>query len=966
MSEQPKKLFLLDGMALVYRAHFAFIRNPIINSQRINTSAMFGFTNALLDILENHNPTHIGVAFDTKDPTPRHKIFPEYKAQRDAMPEDLAFAIPHVKRIIEAFNIPVIECPGYEADDIIGTIAYQADAEGDFHTYMVTPDKDFAQLVSPTTSMWKPGRKGNDTEVLDVHAILEQWEVKTTSQVIDILALWGDAADNIPGVPGIGEKTAKKLIGLYDSVEGLLENTDKLKGKQKENVENNRKQAMLSKELVKIILDVPHSVRWDDLIINERNEDAIKSLFTEFEFNSLGKRLFGASFSSGRGYTSSNSSNTSTSGTESAAELPSAKLKTISDFKKNYTLIDSENKLTQFVKKLSNQDLFCFDLETTSLNPRTAELLGVAISWESHTAYYISTSGELNSKSILKALSPTLQSNKTKIGHNLKYDLSVLLALGADCAGPFFDTMLAHSLTHYEHRHSMDYLAESMLGYSPIKLADIVPSDKDAQSDTSIEPHSEDDLFSLAKKKTRETKTTKVAKKKANSTIIDMRSLPIDKLCEYACEDADITWQLAELLAEHLDESGQQEVFYDIESELLPVLVRMEHAGIAINTDSLADINVTLESKISHLSISIEEQAGRSFNLKSPKQLGEVLFDEMQLVEKPKKTKTGQYKTDEATLSSLASKHQIVSEILEFREASKLKSTYVDALPSHQCESDQRIHSSFHQLVAATGRLASTDPNIQNIPVRTEAGREIRKAFVPAEGCILCAADYSQVELRVMAAIAGDQAMIQAFKDDQDIHSATAAKVYGVGINEVTSNMRRTAKMVNFGIIYGISAFGLSQRLSIPRGEAAEIIDTYFKEYPAIKNFMDSTIEEAHENGYITTLTGRRRVLRDINSRNGNIRNNAERAAINTPIQGTAADMIKIAMINLDKVMLEENYKSTMLLQVHDELIFDMTTEEKTELSDVITREMQQALPLPNDVPVKVDVGYGENWLQAH
>ncbi len=932
MAETTKRLFLLDGMALVYRAHFALIRNPIINSKRQNTSAVFGFANTLLDIIENHHPTHIGVAFDTKEPTPRHKMFPAYKAHRDAMPEDLAAALPDVKRLLNAFDIPVIEQPGFEADDIIGTLVKKADQDGDYQTYMVTPDKDFAQLVSETTSMWKPGRKGSDVEVLDVPAILEKWEIERVDQVIDILGLWGDAADNIPGVPGIGEKTAKKLVGLYGSVEGLLANSHKLKGKQKDNVINNRDQALLSKELVKIILDVPVETTFDDLKINERNDDAIKSLFTEFEFNSLGKRLFGAEFSTGSGHTTASTSQ---------PELVEADLKSIKDIKKKYTLIDSEEALNKLAKQLAKQDMFCFDVETTSLNPREAELLGIALSWEKDKGYFISTKGSLTKETVWNALQDSFTSNKTKIGHNLKYDLSVLLANGLVSNGPYFDTMLAHCLTAPDQKHSMDFVSESLLGYTPMKLADIAT------------PDDGDDLFSLA------------AKKK-NDKHIDMLSIPVSKLAPYASEDADVTFQLADKLAEQLDQHDLNDVFYDIEIPLLPVLVKMEHAGIAIDTEALASISVILGAKMDGLKTKLIEQAGREFNLNSPKQLGEILFDEMKLVEKPKKTKTGQYKTDESTLSALAPKHPFVADILEFRESTKLKSTYVDSLPNHQCPTDGRIHSHFHQLLTSTGRLASSDPNIQNIPVRSDAGKQIRKAFIPRPGCVLYSADYSQVELRVMASIANDQAMIEAFQQDLDIHSATAARVYGVGLDDVNSDMRRTAKMVNFGIIYGISAFGLSQRLGIPRGEASSIIETYFQEYPAIKEFMETTVEQAKTDGYVSTLTGRKRYLRDINSRNANIRNMAERAAINTPIQGTAADMIKLAMIKVDNLLIEKQAESTMLLQVHDELIFDMEVSEQAALAPAIIDAMQTALQLPNQVPVKVDSGFGANWLEAH
>lgn len=923
-----------------------------MNSKGMNTSAIFGFMNTMLEIIDNHAPTHLGVAFDTKEPTPRHKIFPAYKAQRDAMPEDLAAAIPEIKRLLKAFNIPVVEIPGFEADDIIGTMAKQADDEGSFHTFMVTPDKDFAQLVSPTTTMWKPGRKGSDVEMLDVAAILENWEIERVSQVIDILGLWGDAADNIPGVPGIGEKTAKKLIKQFGSIEKLLESTDQLKGKQKENVENNKEQAMLSKELVTIILDVPVTTTFDDLLLHNRDDEAIQSLFTEFEFNALGKRLYGNDYNSGRGH----------SITTDSDDHVHAELKSLTDLKTSYTLIDTPAALKKLTSNLNKQDLFCFDLETTSLNPRIAKLLGFAISWKKHEAYFVTPTDALPLSVIVEHLTPALTSKATKIGHNLKYDLSVLLAQGIEIHGPYFDTMLAHSLAEPDQRHSMDYLAERFLGYTTIKLADLAEA---YQKEPEEEPQSEiiEDLFALAEKKAPE---KKVAKKQKGDQI-DMLSIPPSALTNYACEDADVTFQLAEILAEQLDKADQSETFYEIESPLLPVITRIENEGISVNTAALAEISVVLGDKIATLTKDIYRQAGREFNLNSPKQLGELLFSEMQLVEKPKKTKTGQFKTDEATLSTLAGEHEIIANILDYREASKLKSTYVDALPTHLCPSDQRIHTQLHQLMTATGRIASSNPNLQNIPVRSEAGREIRKAFVPRDADhILLAVDYSQVELRVMAAIANDEAMIEAFKQDLDIHTATAANVYGVALDDVTSDMRRNAKMVNFGIIYGISAFGLSQRLGISRTEAGEIIDTYFAKYPAVKDFMDNTIEKTTEQGYTETLTGRKRIIKDINSRNAMQRNNASRAAINTPIQGTAADMIKLAMIKVDTLLTAGNYKTKMLLQVHDELIFDLHKSEQKELIPLIKQAMESALELPNGVPIKVDTGTGENWLQAH
>jgi len=769
-----------------------------------------------------------------------------------------------------------------------------------------------------------------------------------------VLALWGDVSDNIPGVPGIGEKTAKKLVKQFGSVEKLLESTDQLKGKQKENVENSKEQALLSKVLTTIILDVPVETTFGELTLENRDDDAVKSLFTELEFSALGKRLYGNDFQSGRGHS------TAAASTEQP-ELLQAELKTFSDYKTKYTHVNTPAALEKVVKLLNQQDLFCFDLETTSLNPRVADVLGVALSWKARDAYFVAPSAELSVTEILDALRPALTSKATKIGHNLKYDLSVLLAQGLDASPPYFDTMLAHALVEPDQRHNMDYLAESILGYTTIKLSEIAESMEQQLEEQQVTASADDDLFSFAEKK----EEKKPKKKKKGH--IDMSIIPPEALTDYACEDADVTFQLAEILAEQLESSGQSDVFYEIESPLLPVLVRIEHEGISVNLESLKLIGETLGKKLETLTKDIYEQAGKEFNLNSPKQLGELLFGEMELVEKPKKTKTGQFKTDESTLSALAPKHPIVANILEYREAAKLKSTYVDALPEHICTSDGRIHTHLHQLMTATGRLASSDPNLQNIPVRSEAGREIRKAFIPRSADFtLLACDYSQVELRVMAAIAGDQAMIEAFQNDLDIHTATAARVYGVELDEVTRDMRSAAKMVNFGIIYGISAFGLSQRLGIPRAEAATIIDSYFEQYPAIKEFMDNTMEQAAKDGHVETLGGRRRNLRDINSQNGMIRKNAERAAINTPIQGTGADMIKLAMVKVDKILRDGNYRSKMILQVHDELIFDLALDEKDELIPKITEAMESALALPHGVPTKADSGTGNNWLEAH
>jgi DNA polymerase-1 len=925
-----KRLFLLDGMALIYRAHFAFIQNPIRNSKGTNTSALYGFINTLLSILEKENPTHIGVAFDTSAPTPRHILFPAYKAQRDEMPEELAAAIPHVKALCRAFGIPVLEVDGFEADDIIGTLVKRAEQD-EFESFMVTPDKDFAQLISESTCMWKPGRKGSDHEIIDLPTMLANWEIERPEQVIDILGLWGDAADNIPGIPGVGEKTAKKLIAEFGSIENLIANSAKLKGKQKENVETHADQALLSKELATIILDVPVDVTWDDLVISERDEEALKTLFNEFEFRTLTKRLFptGSAEFIPR---------------ESSSEEPTLfeTFKTIRDVEHTYHLVDTPELQAQLFAALAQQKSFCFDIETTGLDRFTSRLLGVAFSWKAHEGWYLPYSD-----SLLPAVRSALASPAEKIGHNLKFDLSILHHHGIEVAGPFFDTMLADTLIAPERRHSMDYLSEILLGYTPVKLADISKPAAEPDAATLL------DLFSHAEK-------AKASKD------LDIAAIPLAILAEYAAEDADVTFQLAQKIRPLLAESGQESILKQIEGPLLPVLVGMEMEGIAIDPAALGVIGDELQIQIDELAKSIHVHADRSFNIASPKQLGEILFDQLGLAEKAKKTKTGQYKTDEQTLATLEGKHPIISDILAWRESTKLKGTYLDALPTHIVAETGRIHTHFHQLVAATGRLASSDPNLQNIPVRSEAGRKIRKAFVPRDGFTLLSCDYSQIELRVMAAISQDVTMIEAFQNDADIHTITAAKVFAVEPENVTSDMRRTAKMVNFGIIYGISAFGLSQRLAIPRTEAANIIEAYFREYPAIRQFMDRTVNEAREAGYVETLSGRRRYFPDLNSGNQNLRGIAERAAINMPIQGTAADMIKLAMIRIATLLRENSCQSKMLLQVHDELVFDLARDEQEELVPQILTAMKTALPLPNGVPVEVSSGTGPNWLAAH
>ena len=914
-------------MALIYRAHFALIRSPIYNSKGLNTSAVFGFANALLDILKNQNPTHLVVAFDTPEPTERHIIFPEYKAQRDAMPEDIQLAIPLVKKLLEGFNVPIVECPGYEADDIVGTLVTLAD-KGEIECFMVTPDKDYAQLVADHISIYKPGRQNQPPEIMGVPEVLEKWKIKRVDQVIDILGLMGDASDNIPGIKGIGEKTAQKLIAEFGSIEALLENTDKLKGKQKEKVENGVAAAHLSKKLVTIIRDAPVNVTLDDFILQERNDEALQKLFVELEFNTLGKRLFGDSFQSGRGFTPPPSAPPPLQGDLFSADIISVN-KSVNDASSIYEILDTPEKRKSFIKQIKQQGGFCFDTETTGLDAKTAELVGLSFSIKPNSGVYIPCpADQQQTQHILDEFRDCFEDPKLeKTGHHLKYDLTVLKWYGVDVKGPLFDTMIAHALIDPDQRHAMDMLAEQFLGHTTIPITSLIGEKKSEQ--------------------------------------ISMRDVPLDQIAEYAAEDADITLRLREKLEPLLKEHELEQVFHEIECPLIPVLVDMEHEGIALDTSALASFSIQLGKEIEAFQTDIYELAGTEFNLNSPKQLGEVLFDQLKIVEKPKKTKTGQYATNEQVLTDLAAHHPIVAKILEYRGATKLKSTYVDALPQSLHPKTNHIHTNYTQVATATGRLASNDPNLQNIPIRTPQGREIRKAFIPRDdGHLLFAADYSQIELRIMAALSEDPGMCEAFEAGLDIHSATAAKVYGTELDAVTSDMRRTAKMVNFGIIYGISAFGLGQRLHIPRSEAAAIIEQYFIEYPKVKEFMDRTIEEAKEKGYVSTLTGRRRYLRDITSRNGTIRAAAERTAINSPIQGTAADLIKIAMINVAQLLKEHNFQTRMLLQVHDELVFDLKKDEADDVIPLVTNAMINALPI--GLPIVVESGSGINWLEAH
>ncbi|MCB1228088.1 MAG: DNA polymerase I [Verrucomicrobiales bacterium] len=934
------RLFLLDGMALLYRAHFAFVRSPIFTSDGVNTSALYGFTNTLLDILKNRQPTHLAVALDTSAPTPRHEIFPAYKAQREEMPEDIAASIPRLHRLLAALRIPLLTHDGLEADDIIGILARQADAAG-LETFMVTPDKDFGQLVTPQVKILKPGRQGAEAEILGVEEINAKWGIQSPAQLIDVLALMGDAVDNVPGIPGFGEKTAIKLIQQFGSVENLIANQHQLKGKQKERVAEFGDQALLSKRLVTIFTDVPLDARVENLRLQEMDEPAVRAFFTEFEFNALGRRLFGEDFKAGRSRQAS-SERADTPSKSPASDLfegqntTAVHLHSIADTPHEYQLIHTAEQRTKLCQQLAEASAFCFDLETTSLDPRDTAIVGIAFSWQAHQGVFVHFPRDPEkAAAVLEEFRPILQHpGIEKIGHNLKFDLSVLLAHGLEAVGPFFDTMLAHSLVEPEQRHGMDFLSETYLSYSPVSITTLISKEKD--------------LF-------------------GQQTMADVAEEAPEKVKDYAAEDADVTWQLADKLRHLLVRRGVDRIFEEIESPLLPVLTRMENQGVQVNVHALQELSQDFQLQADALQRCIQDAAGTPFNLNSPKQLGEVLFDHLKLLDKPKKTATGQYQTNEAVLQSLTGLHPIIEDILSYREITKLKGTYLDALPQAVSPVTGRIHTQLHQLIAATGRMASSNPNLQNIPVRTANGRQIRKAFVPSEpGWVLLSADYSQIELRVMAALSGDPAMIEAFAQGQDIHQATAARVYDVALDDVTADMRRTAKMVNFGIIYGISAFGLAQRLGIPRSQASEIIDAYFKQFSGIQRYIDEVITTTRSKGYVETLSGRRRYIRDLDSANATIRGAAERVAVNTPIQGTAADMIKLAMIRVDEDLRAGGMQTRMLLQVHDELLFEAPEHEVPTARLLIIEAMRHALPLPHGVPAEVECGTGSNWLEAH
>lgn len=926
-----KKLFLLDAFALIYRAYFAFAKNPRVNSKGQNTSAAFGFTNALIDVIQREKPTHLAVVFDAPGgASNRQADYEHYKAHREEMPEDIRSMIDPIKRIVEAFKIPILLKEGFEADDVIGTLAKRAEKEG-YTTYMMTPDKDFGQLVSDKIMIYKPGRGGEPASILGVAEVCEKFEVDDPIKVIDILGLWGDAADNIPGIPGIGEKIAKKLIHEYGSVENLIDNAHQLKGKQQENVINFADQGRMSKMLATIILDVDVEFDPHALEMCAPDPDKIRDIFTELEFRTLTKRIIGEEIAITAG--SNGDGQLDLFGSQSLIEAQepvfTADLKTIATEKPSYHLVTLEEERNHLRTLIMKEKQVCFDTETTSLESLEAELVGIAISFKNKEAYYIACPPDREkTQQIVDGFRPFFESEEIeKIGHNLKYDVQVLANYGVAVKGPLFDTMIAHYLIQPESKQGMDFLAEYYLKYKPVSI---------------------------------ETLLGKKGKNQGN-----MRDLKPEEVSDYACEDADITFQLKQLFEPEINKDHLKELFYNMEMPLMEVLCRMEREGIAIDIPHLKQLSVRLEEESKQLEKDIKAMAGTEFNLDSPKQLGEVLFEYMKISSKAKKTKTGQYQTSEDVLEQYKNDHPIINLILEYRQARKLKSTYVDPLPNLILKMDGRVHSHFMQTVAATGRLSSNNPNLQNIPIRTTKGKEIRKAFISRnEDYLLMSADYSQIELRIIAAISGDESMIKAFKNGMDIHAATAANVFHVPIEEVSREQRSAAKAVNFGIIYGQSAFGLSQNLGISRTEAKGIIDSYFEQFGTIKSYMDRVVKEARENGYVETIMKRRRYLPDINSANAVVRGFAERNAVNAPIQGSAADIIKLAMIAVDKKMREEGVKSKLLLQVHDELVFDVHLDEQEIMQQIVREAMENAIEL--SVPMEVEMKLAHNWLDAH
>ncbi len=919
-----QKLFLLDAYALIYRSYFAFIRNPRFNSKGLNTSAMLGVTNTIVQLFEKENPDYIGVVFDVSAPTFRHEMYKEYKANREEMPEDLRKSIPYIRRIIEAFNIPIIEKEGFEADDVIGTLAKKAEKDG-FITYMMTPDKDYAQLVSEHVVMYKPGKAGGDAEVWGLDQVKENYGIERAEQMIDILGLMGDTADNIPGCPGIGPKTAQKLIGDFGSIDGIYQNTDKLKGKQKENLIEHEEQVRLSRTLATIITDVPIEFEKEKLIREEPHAEDLKKLFEELEFKSLITRL---NLAEAPQLVETAFQGTLFGAPEVAVQA-SKSTENIDSVPHQYYLVENELQRASLRAELSVQKEFCFDTETTGLDTHTAEIVCMSFAFRTHEAYCVTIPKDKKAaQKVMDEFREVFADEKVaKIGQNIKYDILILSNYGIEVKGTLYDTMLAHYLIQPDMKHNLDQLCLQYLNYEKVPTEHLI------------------------------------GKKGKNQ--ITMRSVPVDKLRDYACEDADLTFQLKLAIDPDLDKAGVRDLFETIEMPLVPVLASMENAGVKLNSEELNQYAVVLREQIIELEKEIIELAGEEFNVSSPKQLGPILFEKLKIDTNVKKTKTKQYSTSEDVLIRLVDRHPIVQKILDFRGLKKLLSTYVEALPLLVNKKTGKIHTSYNQAIAATGRLSSVNPNLQNIPIRDDSGREIRKAFIPSDGeHTFLSADYSQIELRVMAALSGDEEMQRAFRENKDIHAITAAKIYQVTEDKVDSDMRRKAKTANFGIIYGISAFGLSQRLNIPRTEAKELIDGYFENFPKIREFMDKQIKLAQDLGYVETIKGRRRYLSDINSANAVVRGMAERNAINAPIQGSAADIIKIAMINIHREMQKQKLQSKMILQVHDELNFDVVKPELEAMKKLVKEGMENAVNI--GVPLIVEMNAADNWLDAH
>ena len=953
-----EKLFLLDAYALIYRAYYALIKNPRINSKGFNTSAVLGFVNTLEDVLKKENPTHIGVAFDPSGPTFRHEAYEQYKAQREETPEVIRLSVPIIKDIIRAYRIPILEVSGFEADDVIGTLATKAGKQG-ITTYMMTPDKDYGQLVSENVFMYRPKYGDKEFDVMGVEEVKAKFDIESPLQVIDMLGLMGDSSDNIPGCPGVGEKTAQKLVAQFGSIENLLEHTEELKGALKTKVENNKEMILFSKFLATIKTDVPIELNMEDLQREAPDEEALRKIFEEMEFRSLMERVFnrekkitttentikkptgqpdlfnGQLSLFGDTPTPSTASKGQKQGNlfaefadEGQGDSKYSNLANLESLPYNYQLIDNEDKRNELRTKLITSEILSLDTETTSTDPINAELVGMSFSIQENEAYYVPIpANQDEALKIVNEFKEVFENKQSlKVGQNIKYDMLVLSNYGIHLQGPMFDTMIAHYVLQPELRHNMDYLAEIYLNYHTIHIEELIGSKGKNQG--------------------------------------NMRDLPPEAIYKYACEDADVTLKLYHILKKELEEHQVSSLFYDIEMPLVPVLAYMERNGVRINTETLKESSLHFTSRMQEIEKEVHQLAGMDFNIASPKQVGEVLFDKLKIVTKAKKTKTGQYVTSEEVLESLRGKHEIVGKILEHRGLKKLLGTYIDALPLLVNPKTGKIHTSFNQTVTATGRLSSSNPNLQNIPIRNEDGKEIRKAFIPEEGCEFFSADYSQIELRIMAHLSGDKNMIEAFREGNDIHAATAAKIYKIAIEEVTREQRSKAKTANFGIIYGISVFGLAERMNVPRSEAKELIDGYFETYPHIKEYMEKSIAVARENGYIETIFGRKRFLPDINSHNAIVRGYAERNAINAPIQGSAADIIKVAMVKIYQRFMQENIRSKMILQVHDELNFSVYPDEKEKVQQIVIEEMEKAYAM--QVPLRADCGWGNNWLEAH